>query len=190
MSSRTATSRCHRKALNIPGHAHALTFGCYRRYPFLSRSRTRQWFANAINEAGIDLGYKILGYVFMPEHVHLVIFPMHVQYNISVFLRSIKQPVARRAMRYLEKHEPQWLPKLTRTRGMRTERLFWQSGGGYDRNIVELNTLHATIDYIHANPVRRGLVAQSTDWFWSSARWHAGHRDEDSGRVRIDPVEL
>jgi hypothetical protein len=30
------------------------------------------------------------------------------------------------------------------------------------------------IDYIHANPVRRGLVAQPTAWEWSSARfWEA-----------------
>ncbi len=32
------------------------------------------------------------------------------------------------------------------------------------------------IDYIHANPVRRGLVARAEDWEWSSARWYAGLR--------------
>ncbi len=32
----------------------------------------------------------------------------------------------------------------------------------------------AVIDYIHANPVRRGLVEGPTDWEWSSARfWEA-----------------
>jgi len=30
------------------------------------------------------------------------------------------------------------------------------------------------IDYIHANPVRRGLVAMATDWTWSSARFWEG----------------
>jgi putative transposase len=30
------------------------------------------------------------------------------------------------------------------------------------------------IDYIHANPVRRGLVTRAEDWEWSSARWYAG----------------
>ena len=29
------------------------------------------------------------------------------------------------------------------------------------------------IDYIHANPVRRGLAAKAEDWEWSSARWYA-----------------
>jgi putative transposase len=32
------------------------------------------------------------------------------------------------------------------------------------------------IDYIDANPVRRGLVARAEDWEWSSARWYAGLR--------------
>jgi hypothetical protein len=33
------------------------------------------------------------------------------------------------------------------------------------------------IDYIHNNPVRRGLVSQATDWPWSSARFYAGAKD-------------
>ena len=30
-------------------------------------------------------------------------------------------------------------------------------------------TLMNMIDYIHANPVRRGLVERASDWEWSSA---------------------
>ena len=57
--------------------------------------------------------------------------------------------------------------------GRRTN-VFWQCGGGYDRNATEPRTLLQMIDYIHNNPVRRGLVAKATDWIWSSARFHAG----------------
>jgi len=32
------------------------------------------------------------------------------------------------------------------------------------------------IEYIHVNPVRRGLVATAEEWEWSSARWYAGIR--------------
>jgi len=39
-----------------------------------------------------------------------------------------------------------------------------------------IDALRAMIDYIHANPVRRGLVARAEDWEWSSARWYAGLR--------------
>ncbi len=49
--------------------------------------------------------------------------------------------------------------------------LFWQSGGGYDRNITDSKTLSFMIEYIHLNPVRKNLVERSQDWKWSSAAW-------------------
>jgi putative transposase len=54
---------------------------------------------------------------------------------------------------------------------------FWQPGGGYDRNIDNAKVAWASVHYIHANPVRRGLVAHPTDWEWSSARWYAESED-------------
>ena len=47
---------------------------------------------------------------------------------------------------------------------------FWQEGGGYDRNLRSEVAILAAIDYIHENPVRRGLCKPSADWRWSSAR--------------------
>ena len=32
----------------------------------------------------------------------------------------------------------------------------------------------AMIEYLHMNPVRRGLVERASDWRWSSAAWYAG----------------
>ncbi len=84
--------------------------------------------------------------------------------------------MARKAIKYLEIHAPEWLPRITVREGKRTRRRFWQPGGGYDRNVVELATVHDMIAYIHANPVRRGLVLRPEDWEWSSARWYAGFR--------------
>lgn len=63
---------------------------------------------------------------------------------------------------------------MTRCRRPCVERLFWQSGGGFDRNIWEPRTLRAVIDSIHWNPVHRGLVERMMDWRWSSAGWFEG----------------
>mgnify|MGYP006876301261 CR=1 FL=1 len=52
--------------------------------------------------------------------------------------------------------------------------MFWQSGGGYDRNISESRTLMSMMDYVHQNPSRRGLVERAADWRWSSAGWYEG----------------
>jgi putative transposase len=62
---------------------------------------------------------------------------------------------------------------------------FWQRGGGYDRNITDPATLRTMIEYIHNNPVRRGLVRYPADWPWSSARFYEGYRDVP---VRMDPL--
>ena len=84
--------------------------------------------------------------------------------------------MARQGIAYLKANSPQWLPRLTVHEGQRVRHRFWQPGGGYDRNITSIEALRAMIEYIHANPVRRGLVARAEDWEWSSARWFAGIR--------------
>ena len=60
---------------------------------------------------------------------------------------------------------------------------FWQDGGGYDRNIRDQDELTRFVEYVHNNPVRRGLVARPEEWYWSSARdWLT----EQEGPVQID----
>jgi len=64
-------------------------------------------------------------------------------------------------------------------------RLFWQSGGGYDRNVNEPQTLMSMIEYVHLNPVRRGLVARAVDWEWSSAAYL---EDVGPSPLTLDPI--
>jgi putative transposase len=163
--------RQHPRTYNTPGHAHELTFSCFNRLPLLNAERTLQWLAQSINTAKTILQLDIWAYVFMPEHVHLLVHPRGSNYDMSAIRRAIKEPVGRRAIAYLRKNSPRYLPRLTRRRGDREERLFWQSGGGYDRNITSSESLFAAVDYIHLNPVRRGLVERASAWRWSSAGW-------------------
>ena len=173
LMSRDPESR-HRRAFNEPGHAHELTFTCYRRFRFLSAERTCDWLARAIDDARSKLDFALWAFVFMPEHVHLVVCPRRIEYKVADILKAIKEPVGRQAVEHVRLHAPEWLPRITRRRGQRVERLFWQSGGGFDRNITAQRTLMAMIDYIHLNPVRRGLVERASDWHWSSAGWSEG----------------
>jgi putative transposase len=74
-----------------------------------------------------------------------------------------------------------------------TSARFWQEGPGYDRNLSSKETILAAIDYIHLNPVRRGLAARAIDWKWSSARWYASDgkdRDPDLSTIHGPPWEL
>jgi len=163
-----------RPVYNEPGHAHELTFSCFRRYAFLKAERTCQWLADSINQARTQLKFDLWAYVFMPEHIHLVVFPKLSTYDIRFILQKIKEPVGRKAIKYLTVNGAHWLPRITVTRGNRKERRFWQAGAGYDRNVTEPRTLLSMIEYIHNNPVRRGLVSRPEEWKWSSAEWFEG----------------
>ena len=36
----------------------------------------------------------------------------------------------------------------------------WQEGPGFDRNLLTVKAVQAALDYIHTNPVKRGLCGQ------------------------------
>jgi putative transposase len=163
-----------RPAFNEPGHAHELTFTTFKRYEFLKAERTCLWLAEEINAARLEHDFALWAYVFMPDHVHLIVYPRRSLYDISTIRKSFKEPVGRKAINYLYGHARQWIPRITVQRGRRQERHFWQIGGGFDRNVTEAQALHNMIDYIHNNPVRKGLVSRPADWKWSSAGWLEG----------------
>jgi putative transposase len=114
----------------------------------------------------------------MPEHVHLLVCPTEPEYDMAAFCGSIKVAVGRRAVCWVKEHAPDFLTKMAdaQPNGVVHHR-FWQRGGGHDRNVTQPRTLLNQIDYIHANPVRRGLCERPTDWFWSSAPDYAGRID-------------
>ncbi len=117
--------------------------------------------------------YSLVAFVYMPEHVHLLVIPGPNASTIDALLKAIKRPFSYRIKRLLEEGESPLLRRLTvRQRpGVETFR-YWQEGPGYDRNLDRAETVLAAIDYFHLNPVRRGLVAQAIEWQWSSARWY------------------
>ncbi len=119
----------------------------------------------------------------MPDHVHLLVWPTKREYDISEFLRCVKKSVANRALAYLRQTSPQGLSQLEdRKPNGKVHYRFWQPGGGYDRNLVDADAIHAMINYFHANPVRKRLVASAEDWLWSSAGDYAG--------VRVGPLPI
>ena len=176
-----------RKRFAEMGQPRELTFSCYRQFPFLERERTREWFRDALLDARAKFGFQIWAYVLMPEHVHLLVYPGEHPEQMARFLQVLKEPVARNAIAFLRENAPAWLSKITVREGKRVRHRFWQPGGGYDRNITTTAALRAMIDYIHANPVRRGLVAKAEDWEWSSARWFAGMRPV---KIEMDDMVL
>lgn len=162
----------HRKNLkryNLPNHIHELTFSCYKHLPLLTSERTCNNLAKSIIKSCAKLDYGIVAYVFMPTRVHLLLLPNKTDYSISDFLRLVKQPVGKKEISYMKWNEPDKLNHLL-SGWEKPKYLFWLRGGGYDRNIVETETLGKSMNYIHNNPVRKELVKSAVEWKWSSAK--------------------
>ncbi|MGA8940271.1 MAG: transposase [Acidobacteriaceae bacterium] len=88
--------------------------------------------------------FYVLGYVVMPEHVHLVVSePKHAP--LSKAVQALKLSVAVQSVK----------------------RPFWQVRY-YDFNVFTGRKLAEKMRYMHRNPVKRGLVEKPEDWKWSS----------------------
>jgi putative transposase len=122
----------------------------------------------------------------MPEHVHVIVCPQEKHNEVRLIRTALKVPVQRKALAFLRREAPAYLCRLRNEQpNGEAHYRFWQRGGGYDRNIIDPATLRTMIDYIHHNPVRRGLVSRPTDWVWSSARFYEGLQDVP---LRMDPL--
>src|SRR5438874_556069 len=101
----------HRKQVrsyNEPGHAHELTFSCFRRLPLFSRDRTRQWLVEALESARQRRKLDLWAYVIMPEHVHIIVCPREAVYEVRLIRTALKVPVQRKALAFLRREAPQF----------------------------------------------------------------------------------
>jgi len=160
------------------GHARELTFSCFKQRPFLRSERSRQWVVEAIRRSRDRHGFRLLAWVVMPEHVHLLVLPRRSDDEVGPILKTIKQSVTRSSDLFLRstgKPKPESIADRAPS-GAIVHRL-WQRGAGYDRKPYTNDAICSSIEYIHANPVRRGLCKSPLEWEWSGARALAGCAD-------------
>jgi putative transposase len=168
----------HRKTVrhfHEPGHLHELTFSCYCRLPLLSNDSWREKLARCIEAAGKETAMELTGFVFMPEHVHLLVYPTVEDPSISRYLARIKQPFSKQIKEALaESGSPLLWKLMVQERPGKTCFRFWQEGAGFDRNLFSSDAIRLSLEYIHNNPVSRGLCRYALDWKWSSAKYYLG----------------
>ncbi len=124
--------------------------------------------------------FHLLGYVVMPEHVHLLISEPP-QGTPSTVLQKLKLGVARKLRKRKKSVCIAQLPlpfEVTRE----PLRAFWQARF-YDFNVYSEGKKREKLNYMHANPVVRGLVKHPKDWAWSSWAFYYG---KDAALIEID----
>ncbi|MDX1926108.1 MAG: transposase [Pirellulaceae bacterium] len=132
----------HRKRVkrhHNPGDFHELTFSTYRRTPLLTNDLWRIELSRCIDQANQTHQFELTAFVYMPEHLHLLVFPLTTQPDIGRYLAAIKQPLSSFVHSCLKDAKSPLPEKLTvRERpGKRCFR-FWQEGPGFDRTCSPL----------------------------------------------------
>jgi putative transposase len=126
------------------GHDHFITFSCHERKPYLATPAARNTFLDSLELARKRHRFEVLGYVVMPEHVHLLLSEPP-DGPLATALLSIKLSVSKRL----------------------TQRPFW-TARYYDFNVFTHNKRVEKLKYMHRNPIARGLVDNPEDWPWST----------------------
>jgi putative transposase len=163
------------------GHLHFIPFSCYRRLPLLGSVRARNVFVRILDEVRDRYGFALVGYVVMPEHIHLLISEP-VKGTPSTVLQVLKQRVSRRLRR--NRRAPAGQMKLRFEDGEDLLPRFWQRRF-YDFNVWSLKKKVEKLQYMHMNPMKRGLVVHPKNWPWSSFSFYSQSKQ---GLIRIDPV--
>ena len=160
------------------GEFHFITCSCYHRRQFLKSVRRRDFFLNILEEVRRKYQFIVAGYVVMPEHFHLLIGEP-TQGTLSKVMQVLKQRVSRRI-------------RWKRRQNNRNQQLlfkddeppsFWQPRS-YDFNIYSRKKYIEKLNYMHNNPVKRGLVNRPEEWAWSSYRFYKEGRQ---GVVAVTP---
>jgi len=118
----------------------------------------------------------------MPNHVHLLMNEP-AKGTPSTVLKALKQCVSR-DLRRTGRRAPAGQLKLAFSKWGEALPRFWQPRF-YDFNVYSSRKKREKLEYMHANPVKRGLVKNPAEWIWSSYLFYS--RGE-IGLIEMDPV--
>ena len=161
------------------GDLHFITFCCYQRRALLGSVRARNLAVEILRQVRAKYGFSLVGYVIMPEHVHLLISES-ASIRPAKVIQVFKQRVSRR-MRGKKRADSQQLSLSFPER--EDPRRFWQRRY-YDFNVYSRKKLWEKLHYMHANPVEERLVRHPREWPWSSWSFYATGK----GLLRIDSM--
>ncbi|QDU44110.1 Transposase IS200 like protein [Symmachiella dynata] len=145
-------------------YCHFVTFSCQGRRRLLDEDQPKRILLGQLNTQLEHRFAKCLGFVVMPNHVHVLIqfsetgqlsrFMQHWKRRSSHAIRKWYREGNSAYFQFGDLPDCFWTPKY------------------YSIEIYSDRKLSEKLDYMHLNPVRAGLVERCVDWQWSSARWY------------------
>jgi len=164
----------------VDGAAHHITGTLHQWQPILLYPDITGAFYDEISEMLILWHVDLIGYVLMPEHFHLLASSEQGT-NIERFVRGLRRSMSGKARHLLAENNPQ-LHKFCEQNGIDLQRFYEKTAGkskfrfwkekprifpmDREKDILRI------LQYIHYNPVKRGLVDNPADWPHSSYRYY------------------
>lgn len=136
-------------------HLHFITCSCWRRLPFFHTARARDRFLSILEQTRQRYRFVVVGYVVMPEHVHLLVTEPEVG-SPSTVMQVVKQRTAGALLPKTRRRDP----RQSELFGEETQRAFWQARY-YDFNVWTIKKRFEKLRYMQRNPVKRGLSGLS-----------------------------
>ncbi len=131
------------------GDLHFITISCHRHTHILKSPEACNTLQQILEQTRQKYGFKILGYVFMSNHIHLLVTEPE-ESPLATAIQVLKQ-------------------RFSRTR---TEEYVWEPRY-HDFNVFTDDKRIEKLRYMHRNPIKAGLVDRPEDWPWSSYRAYA-----------------
>jgi putative transposase len=145
-------------------HAHFVTFSCYQHRQLLATDQAKRIVLGVLSSQIIARDGRYVGFVIMPDHVHAVVwFPRIGQ--ISVFMQQWKRISSHHIREFMHREMTAYSDKIG------SDDPVWQPKY-YDFNLFNEEKVREKLQYMHENPVRKGLAPSICDWAWSSARFY------------------
>jgi putative transposase len=133
-------------------------------------ARAKNVFLVILNDIRKKYDFLLVGQVVMPEHIHLLMGEPTVG-DPSKVMQVVKQRVSRKLRgKKRRKSAPGQMRLWKEELGEGLPR-FWQRRF-YDFNVWSRKKRNEKLNYMHFNPVKRGLVEHPKDWEWSSYRFY------------------
>jgi len=95
------------------GQAHFLTVSCYRRLQLFRHDGVKRVFIDGMHRTRAKLGVRWVAYVVMPEHVHLLLYPLPIGAAEPVAIASVLQHLKQ----YVGRHGKEALRAVWASRG-------------------------------------------------------------------------
>jgi len=139
-----------------PGHVVFITQVVNHRQPVFQNSETIFLLKEIFQNAKEIHPYKMLAFVFLPDHFHVLIQPKGNS-NFSQIMHSIKR---------------NFTVAYKRSMNFKGDLQFWQKRF-WDHVIRNEKDLENHLHYIHYNPIKHGYVNEMEDWKESSfLKWY------------------